>query len=198
MGALLALIGTAFLIHKAWLTHDPFHLWAFSIYGLSAITLFTCSALHHGIDGPPKTEHLLRQLDYFAIFFMIAGTFTPFCLILLRNPLGWTVLGLVWALTILGIALKAAYPNIPRWIMLSLYLGMGWLGALLAKPIYESVHESGLFFLVLGGLLFSVGGIIYGTEKPNPVPGRFGFHEIWHCFVLAGAAAHFWLIYRYL
>jgi len=198
LGALLATLGTALLIRKAFLINQPGYLLGVAIYGVSLITLFTASALHHGVNGSPKTNHRLLLLDYCAIFLAIAGSFTPFCLVLLRNSLGQTVLGLVWLLAFLGIVLKLSWPAIPRWVMLALYLGMGWLGLLLAKPIYLAVHGVGLFFLVLGGLFFSIGGLIYGLEKPNPLPGRFGFHEIWHCFVLAGIATHFYLIYRYL
>lgn len=198
LAAVLAVIGTGLLLFKSLDVDQPYYLLAMSIYGFGLINLFIFSALHHGVDGSAKTNHVLRQFDYFAIFVMIAGSFTPFCLLLLHKPLGWIILGLVWGLTVLGIVLKAAWPAIPRWMMLVLYLGMGWLGLLIFKPVYQVVHESGIFFLILGGLFFSVGGVIYGLEKPNPVPGRFGFHEIWHCFVVAGAASHFYLIYHYL
>jgi hemolysin III len=129
---------------------------------------------------------------------MIAGTFTPFCLILMKNPLGWTVLGLIWTLAVLGIALKAIFPHVPRWLMTSLFIGMGWMGILIVKPVYQAIHWQGFLFLLLGGIFYTVGGLIYGLEKPNPIPGKFGFHEIWHCFVLAGAASHFYLMYFYL
>jgi hemolysin III len=194
-GALLSAIGVALLISKAVSTQGPWAVLSFSIYGFGIIAMFVLSALHHGIDGSAKTNHWLRQLDYFAIFVMIAGTFTPFCLILLRNPLGWTVLGLIWMLAAVGIVLKAVYPHAPRWLLIVLYTGMGWLGLLIAKPVYQAIHLSGLLILLLGGLFYSVGGLIYGLEKPNPFPGKFGFHEIWHCFVLVGAASHFYIMY---
>lgn len=195
LGAMLSLVGCAFLVYRAGGDGNLRTTLSFSIYGLGLINMFVASALHHGINGSPQTNHLLRQLDYFAIFIMIAGTFTPFCLILLRNSLGWTVLGLVWTLAVIGIFLKGFYPHVPRWLMLSLYLGMGWLGLLIARPVYQSIHGQGLFALFLGGFFFTGGGLIYGLEKPNPCPGKFGFHEIWHCFVLAGAASHFYIMY---
>lgn len=195
LGAVLSTIGVAFLIHRAWTEEQPWALLGFSIYGFGLINMFVCSALHHGVDGSPKTNHHLRQLDYFAIFVMIAGTFTPFCLILLRNLLGWIVLGVIWALAVAGIAFKAFYPHAPRWLLLSLFIGMGWLGLLIAKPISLAIHWQGLSAMLLGGVFFTAGGVIYGLEKPNPFPGKFGFHEIWHCFVLAGAASHFYIMY---
>ena len=198
LGTALALIGSLLLIHKAQMTGQVWHVVAFSVYGFGATNMFLSSTLHHGVNGSPETNHLLRQLDYFAIFIMIAGTFTPFCLILLRNSLGWNVLGIVWALAVIGIVLKAAYPHAPRWLMLSLYIGMGWLGLVIAKPMYQAIHWQGLSALLLGGFFFTVGGLIYGLEKPNPFAGKFGFHEIWHGFVLAGTASHFYIMYRCL
>ena len=196
LGAILALVGLALLVRQATAVGQPGSVFAFSVYGVGVIIMFLCSALHHGVNGSPRTNHLLRQFDYFAIFIMIAGTFTPFCLIALKNSLGQTVLALIWALAVIGIALKATYPHIPKWFTLSLYIGMGWLGAVIAKPVYQTIHLRGLIALGLGGFFFTVGGVIYGLEKPNPFPGKFGFHEIWHCFVLAGAASHFYIMYR--
>ena len=195
LGAILSLVGGTFLVYRAQGAGHFWHVLGFSVYGMGLVNTFASSALHHGVNGSPKTNHLLRQLDYFAIFIMIAGTVTPFCLILLRNPLGWMVLGLIWTLAIMGIILKGLYPEIPKWVTLSLYIGMGWLGLLIAKPVYQSIQGHGLFALLLGGIFFTVGGLIYGLEKPNPFPGKFGFHEIWHCFVLAGAASHFYIMY---
>ncbi len=167
---------------------------SFSVYAIGLVTMFTTSALHHGVDGTPETNHFLRQLDYYAIFIMIAGTFTPFCALLLNNSFGWTILGLVWAIAVIGIILKMSFPHAPRWLMLVLYIGMGWMGVLIAEPIMQAPHHA-FFALLLGGAFFTVGGLIFGLEKPNPFPGRFGFHEIWHCFVVAGAASHFYIMY---
>ncbi len=194
VGAVLSAIGVAFLIYRVSTSGRPGSVFAFSVYGFGLINMFLWSALHHGVDGSPRTNHLLRQLDYFAISVMIAGTFTPFCLILLRNPLGWTVLGVIWTLAAASILIKVVYPNAPRWLLTSLYIAMGWLGLAIAKPVYLAIQWRGFSALLLGGVFFTVGGLIYGLEKPNPLPGRFGFHEIWHCFVLAGAASHFYIL----
>ena len=194
-GVLLAILGSALLISRAW-ERGPWTVAGFSIYSFGLISVFLTSALHHGVDGSPKTNHFLRQLDYFAIFVMIAGSFAPFCLIASNNTLGWIVLALVWALAVFGITLKACYPHAPRWLTTSFYIGMGWMGVLIAKPVYQAIHWQGLAALFLGGLFFTVGGVIYAVEKPNPFPGKFGFHEIWHCLVLAGAASHFYIMYN--
>lgn len=198
LGALLSMIGIFLLVPEARISRSGGAVFGFSVYGFGLIGTFVSSALHHGVNGSPRVNHLLRQLDHFVIFLMIAGTFTPFCLILLRNSLGWIMLSLIWALALLGIGIKAIVPHAPRWFTTSLYIGMGWLGVFLVRPIYQAIHWQGVSLLVLGGLLFTAGGVIYGLEKPNPFPGKFGFHEIWHCFVLAGAASHFCVMYFYL
>lgn len=198
IGAVLAAIGASFLIRRAWTEGQTAAVVAFSIYGFTLVNMFVCSALHHGVDGSPRTNHRLRQFDYYAIFLMIAGTFTPYCLLLLRNRLGWIVLGVIWTLAVAGILFKAFYPHAPKWLVTSIFIGMGWLGLVIAKPVYMTIHGQGFAPLFLGGVFFTVGGLIYGMEKPNPFPGSFGFHEIWHVFVLAGAASHFFAIYAYL
>lgn len=197
-GAFLSLIGVIFLIGRAHATGSLINTLAFAVYGLSLINMFVSSALHHGVNGSDLTNHRLRQYDYYSISVMIAGSFTPFCIIILEKPLGWIVLGVIWTLAFLGIAIKAIFPKVPRWFMTSLFIGMGWMAVLVIKPLYHAIHWQGFFFMLLGGLFFTVGGLIYYLEKPNPFPGKFGFHEIWHCFVLAGAASHFFLMYFYI
>lgn len=197
LGAILSAVGLFFLIFSAIKNHQTGPVIAFSVYGATLLFLFIASALHHGINGSEETEHFLRQLDYYAIFLTIAGTFTPFCLILLKNKLGWRILALMWLLALVGIGLKTFYHHLPKWIWISFYMGMGWLGLVIVKPFYQMMPQ-GLVLLILGGLFFTIGGIIYFLEKPNPFPGKFGFHEIWHLFVLAGTASHFCLMYFYL
>ncbi|MBF0493453.1 MAG: hemolysin III family protein [Deltaproteobacteria bacterium] len=196
-GALLALLGAISLVYLSVKNRKPWHIAGFTVYGTALFQLFLSSALHHGIDGSEKTEHGLRQLDYYAIFVMIAGSFTPLCLILLRNTLGWSVLALVWFLSILGILLKMLYPSLPKWFSTTLYIGMGWLGLLIAKPVYLLVPQV-IFGLMIGGFFYTVGALLFFLERPNPFPGKFGFHEIWHLFVLAGATSHFCIMYFYL
>ena len=196
-GAVLSAIGVFFLLSSSLQTHPLWPTFGFAVYGAVLINLFIASALHHGVHGSPRTEHLLRQWDYYAIFLMIAGTFSPLCLVLLRNTLGWSTLGLVWFLALLGIGLKAKFHHLPKWIWVALYMGMGWLALLIIVPLYEKI-PGGLVFLIIGGLFFTIGAFFYYLEKPNPFPGKFGFHEIWHLFVLAGAASHFCVIYFYL
>lgn len=196
VGAILAVIGVSFLLFFSAKAHKPWHFFSFLIYGLGLINIFIMSALHHGINASERTEHILRQLDYFSVFLMIGGSFTPFCLIAMRNRLGLTVLAVVWVLAIAGIILKALIPDISKWIILPLYLGMGWMGALIALPLYQMISAAAGLIL-LGGYFYTAGSLVYFAEAPNPLPGRFGFHEIWHLHVLAGAASHFFVLYWY-
>jgi len=198
VGAVLSTVGVFILISLSLSAHKIWHILSFSIYGAALLNLFVCSSLHHGVNGSEKTEHRLRQLDYFAIFLMIAGTFTPFCMIVLRTPLGLSVLGLVWLLAIVGILLKALNPTISKWVLASFFLGMGWLGAVIAWPLYQHISGGTGLLLMMGGVFYTLGAVIYYRESPNPIPGKFGFHEIWHLFVLAGASCHFLLMYYYL
>lgn len=195
--AFVFLLASISLIFLSVQTHKPLHVIAFTIYGLALVNLFIASALHHGVDGSEELEHSLRQYDYYSISLMIAGTFTPLCLILLRNSFGWMILGIMWFLAISGIVLKMIFPHLPKWISTSVFIGMGWLGVLLAKPLYLlSPYAIGL--IALGGLFYTGGAIIFSIEKPNPLPGRFGFHEIWHLCVVAGAASHFAVFYLFV
>ncbi|MDO8526108.1 MAG: hemolysin III family protein [Deltaproteobacteria bacterium] len=199
IGAVLAVIGVTLLLYQAWAMHKPWHFLGFAVYGFGLISLFTLSALHHGINGSPKTEHTLRQLDYFAIFLMIAGSATPFCTILLRDTLsGRVVLVVLWTLSIIGILIKGFFPNIPKWFTTGLYLGMGWVGVTVFYPAYQMINWKADLLLAIGGLAYTGGAVLYYLEKPNPFPGKFGFHEIWHLCVLTGAATHFCVMYFFL
>lgn len=194
LGAILAVFGTANLLWRAHVAGSQLHFIGFLIYGIGVLSVFVTSALHHGVNGSPRTNHWLRQLDYCAIFLMIAGTFTPFCMLLVKGSLGARILGLVWALALLGIATKLLFPALPKWTTVLTAVVMGWLGLAIAEPVYDALHLRGLVWLVGGGVVFTIGALIFGLERPNPVPGKFGFHEIWHCCVVAGAAAHYFAV----
>ncbi len=197
-GAFLSLVGVVLLISQSWAAGKPWHVLSFSLYGFGLLSLFVSSALHHGVDGSTKVNHFLHQLDYFAIFVMIAGTFTPICLILLKNLLGWGILALIWSLAIAGILLKGVFPKIRKGYTTALYIVMGWLGLLIVYPVYQIIAWKGFSFLLLGGLSYTFGALIFHYEKPNPFPGKFGFHEIWHLFVLTAAASHFCVMYFFV
>lgn len=194
-GAIFSLFGMVILIVLSSSNGTPWHIVSFSIYGLSLLLLFLASSFHHGLQLSPKVNDLFRQFDYFAIFILIAGTYTPLCLVLNRSPWGWSIFGVVWALAAIGITIKAIFPNIPGWVSHTLYISMGWVGAVLIVRSIPLMGPLGFILILAGGILYTLGAGIYYFEKPNPVPGKFGFHEIWHLFVLSAAALHFLFMY---
>ena len=184
-GAILALLGVVMIIVYSCISHKPWHVVGFAIYGFSLCGLFTASTLHHGVRASASTERILRTLDYSAIFLLIAGTMTPICLTLLRSPLGWCLLGVTWSIAVCGTVLVSVFPSVPKWITNTLYISMGWLGLATAWPVFKRLSWPGLSLLVAGGIIYTIGALIYAAERPNPFPGKFGFHEIWHIFVIA-------------
>ena len=171
---------------------------AFGIFGLSLIALYSASALYHLLPVSPAATARLRRLDHMMIFILIAGTYTPVCVLALEG--GWRagLLGLVWTLALCGVALKLLWMEAPRWLSVGVYLAMGWLAVIAASAIFRAVPPGGMAWILGGGLVYSVGAVIYGLKWPDPAPGVFGFHELWHLFVLAGSACHFLAMLLYI
>ena len=196
-GAAFSLLGMVLLIVLSAVQGKVWHIVGFSLYGISLFMLFLSSAFHHGINSTPKINAFFRLFDYLSIFALIAGTYTPICLIISRDAWGWSTFGVVWALAAGGITIKAVFPGIPKWFTNTLYICMGWIGAALIFHVLPVIGPGGIFFILAGGVLYSAGAMIFYIEKPNPVPGKFGFHEIWHIFVLAGAICHYCFMFIY-
>ena len=196
LGVLLSIGGVVALVILA--QGDPWRVLGFSIYGASLILLYSASTVYHWAARSSRRKDLLKRLDHAAIFVLIAGTYTPVCLIMLRGKWGWGVGGVVWGLAALGVAMKLSFPHLSRWMTTALYLGMGWIAVVAVAPLVRSLSLGGLMWLVAGGVAYSVGAIIYATQRPDPFPARFGFHEIFHLFVLGGSAAHFVLMASYI
>jgi hemolysin III len=132
------------------------------------------------------------------IFVLIAGCYTPVCLLVLEGAHRWEMLALVWGLALCGVLLKLLWMGGPRWLSVMLYLGMGWLIVVTVPALSRAIGFEGIAWSVAGGLVYSVGALIYVLKRPNPIPGVFGFHELWHMFVIAGSACHFWVMLRYI
>lgn len=198
LGLVLAILGCAYLLSSAANAGKIWHLWGYAIYTVGVVTLLLMSVLHHGIDGTEREEGFFRLMDYCAIFLMIAAAQTSFCLILMRNTLGWTLLGVEWGLCVLGIVLKLGFPRVPKKITTGIYLVMGWLGVFMVYPLYRALGLHSLLFLALGGVLYTVGSGIFMWERPNPWPGKFGFHEIWHVMVVTAALCHYLVMMQML
>lgn len=197
-GFVLTLIGTVVLLSPPIREGEWLRTAALGIFCFGVLSVFATSMFHHGIDANTSTESFLRLIDYLAIYLQIAGTFTPFCLLVVRGAFGFTCLAVVWFLAFLGMMLKLFNPRLPRWVDMIFYIGMGWLGLFIVYPLYQALPLAALVLLILGGLFFTGGSFIYYFEKPNPRPGRFGFHEIWHLHVLGGSASHFLMMYFYI
>ena len=198
-GAVLALVGTVLLLLKAVLSGgDVWQLVSFSIYGVSMIGLYTASTLYHCLNTSVAGRIALRKYDHISIYFLIAGTYTPICLTALRGPWGWSLFGVIWALAIGGTVMALVWINCPRWLTSGIYLAMGWLAVIALYPLWNAVGGAGLFWLLLGGVLYTVGGVLYALKWPGRDNPRFGCHEIFHVFIVLGSVGHFMLIYRIL
>jgi len=168
-----------------------------SIYGLGAIFVFTCSAAYHGQKADEDERNPWRRLDHIAIFFMIAGTYTPISYIYLDGWWRWGIIGAQWLLVILGLVFKLVYIHGPRWLTTVIYVLMGWmlLIPLFWGPLLTTMPLKSLLLLLGGGIAYTLGAVIYAIKKPNPFPGIFGFHEIFHLLVITGAVLHYMVIY---
>lgn len=198
VGALLSVGCTATLVRMAYAREDRLYVVAFLIFGMALILLYSASALYHMLPLSEKASTILRRIDHMMIFVLIAGTYTPVCLVPLRGPWGWTLLSLIWTLAFAGIILKAYWLNAPRWLSTAIYLVMGWLVLAAFYPLAQSVSAEGLWLLVLGGVAYSVGAVIYALKWPRFLFKGFGFHEIFHLFVLGGSYFHVTFMFRYV
>lgn len=196
--AFLSVLGTVLLIVQASAQGSPWKIVSFSIYGTSLIFLFTASTLHHALTG--SIEPVLRKMDYLAIYPLIAGTFTPLCLVFYHNQtIGWIFSMTVWAIALLSMTIMGLYfAKIPRWLSMTTYVTLGWLGACMTYWLLPVLGMGGFLLFLLGGIFYTAGGYVFATERPNPYPGKFGFHEIWHVFVVLAAACHWFLMFLYV
>jgi hemolysin III len=188
VGLILAAVGTALLLHLA---GGPAERLAFAVYGGSLILLYAVSTLYHALPLARHQLRKLRMLDHIAIYFLIAGTYTPVALVTLRGPSGLALLAAAWMIAVAGIPFKIWWLDAPIWLSTATYLAMGYMALLAAAPLARAVSIGGLAWLVAGGIAYTVGAIIFTREWPDPFPGRFGHHEIWHLLVLAGSGCHF-------
>jgi hemolysin III len=197
-GGLIASVGLVVLLATAARAGRVDQIVAFGIFGFSLIALYAASALYHLLPLSPLSVARLRRVDYISIFVLIGGTYTPFCLLALDG--GWRagLLAAVWGLALCGILLKLFWMDAPRWLSVALYLGMGWVAVVAAPALFRAVPVGGMAWVLGGALAYSAGALIYGLKRPNPIPGVFGFHELWHLFVMAGSACHFWAVLEYI
>lgn len=197
LGAVLAVVGSILLLARVASPPSPWHLVTFSVFGIAMIMLYTASTLYHWLPLSEAGVRLWRRIDHCMIFVYIAATYTPICLIPLRGPWGWSLFGSAWALAFAGIFVKVFWLHAPRWLSTGLYLGMGWMVVAGIYPLVGSLPAGALYWLLAGGLFYSVGAVVYACRKPN-LSRYFGFHELFHVFVMAGSFCHFLVMYRYV
>jgi hemolysin III len=196
VGALLGIAALVVLVSLV--PGKPWHLSGFAVYGASLILLYLASTLYHSLPVNERGIEWLRRLDRIGIYLLIAGTYTPICLVPLRGGWGWSLLGIVWGLALCGSICEIARRRVSRWVGTSLYVTMGWMGVIAIGPLTRTLTGAGLAWLVAGGIVYSVGTVIYTTNRPRLWPGVFGAHDLWHLFVLGGSLCHFVLLYRFV
>ena len=196
-GALLSVAGLILLLYAAITNRDVWQIVFFSIFGASMILLYSASAAYHLVNASEKAIRILQKIDHSMIFVLIAGTYTPICLTLLRGRLGYWLLALIWSCAAAGIVMKMFFFDIPRLLYTGVYLIMGWIAVFVIVPLYRAGGPLPLIWLLAGGLFYTAGGIIYAIKKPNILPGWLGFHELFHIFVILGSTAHYVMILRF-
>lgn len=199
VGAGLSVAGLVLLIIKGATHGSAIHIVTFTIFGTTMFLAYLMSALYHFLckERTPRARRVLQILDHSAIYFLIAGTYTPVALIALPPEWGWTLFGLVWALTTLGTVIKATQMPIPQWASVALYLGMGWLVVIAFIPLVRSLNSDALLWLVLGGASYTIGALFFAIDRIVPRTRWFGTHEIFHLFVMLGSFSHFWMLFSH-
>jgi hemolysin III len=164
---------------------------AVGVYALSLSAMFGASALYHRINWPPRSSVWLRRLDHSMIYVLVAGTYTPFAVLVLAPALGWTLLGIVWVAALGGVALTLVWIDAPRALRAVLYVVLGWVGLVAVPQLWDRAGAVAAVLLLVGGLFYTVGAVVYARRRPDPVPRVFGYHEVFHALVIAAAAAQF-------
>ncbi|KNX76120.1 hemolysin III [Pseudomonas sp. 250J] len=191
VGAVLACIGAVWLIVVAGLQGDPWKIVSFSIYGFTLLLLYSISTLYHSTRG--RAKRVMRKLDHLSIYLLIAGSYTPFCLVSLRGPWGWSLFGVVWGLALIGMLQEIKPRSEARILSIVIYALMGWIVLVAVKPLLHSLGGAGFAWLAAGGVFYTVGIIFFAFDS------RFRhWHGIWHLFVIAGSLMHFVAVFFYV
>ena len=200
IGMLMAIFAAVPLLIKA--AHEPGRIYIISlaIYAASLILLYAASTTYHTFDISAKVNTVLKKIDHMMISVLIAGSYTPVCLIVLKGKTGIILLSIVWAIAIAGILIKAFWVYCPKWVSSVLYIGMGWTCVLAFTQILNNMSPAAFGWLLAGGIIYTVGGVIYALKLPlfNNKHKNFGSHEIFHLFVMGGSACHFVVMYSFL
>ena len=200
IGMLMAVFAATPLILKCGENPDRIHIVSLSIFIISMILLYAASTLHHSLKLSPKGDKLFKKIDHMMIFVLIAGTYTPICLIVLDKSIGIPLLILVWSIALAGIVIKACWITCPKWFSSLLYIAMGWVCVFAFSQIFITLKVAAFGWLLTGGIIYTIGGVIYALKLPifNNKHKYFGSHEIFHLFVMAGSFCHFILMYNFI
>lgn len=202
IGAVLSLVGLVLLIVFAAIYGNAYHVVSFTIFGVGLFLLYLFSTLYHWLNISEKGITVFRKFDHIMIYILIAASYTPVCLVSLRGPWGWSLFGVIWGLAVLGTILSAIWIKAPRSITTTIYIIMGWVVIIAIYPLIQVFKEANnlksLIWLVAGGIFYTIGGIIYALKIPKTKWKGFGFHEIFHIFVMLGSACHYWFVIRYV
>ena len=200
IGMLMAVLAGVPLLMKA--AHEPTEIYLFSaiVYLVSMILLYAASTMYHTFDISEKVNRRLKKFDHMMISVLIAGTYTPICLLVLDKPMGYFLLATVWSFAILGIVIKAFWIHCPKWFSSILYIAMGWTCVLAFTQILNALSLTGFAWLLAGGIIYTIGGVIYALKLPifNLKHKHFGSHEIFHLFVMGGSICHFVVMYAFI
>ncbi len=198
VGAFLSLIGLILLIKYSLDTTNVYNTIILAVFGISSILLYCASSTYHKSLSSQKVIKILRRVDHSMIYVLIAGTYTPICLIALKGTIGTLLFLGIWLLAFIGIILKIVWFDAPRWLYTGFYILMGWISVFAVVPIIKAVSLGGFMWLLAGGLFYTIGGVIYATKWPKINLKLFGFHEIFHIFIMLGSLCHYVLMFKYI
>ena len=199
IGAILSLFAFIAMLVKGISTNaSPVSIISVAVFGISLILLYSVSATYHGVITNEKIIFRLRKLDHSMIFILIAGSYAPFCLIALGGSKGAVSFSIIASIAIAGILFRMLWFDCPRWLQTALYIGLGWSAIFMIKPLSQVLSPVSLLLLVLGGVLYTIGGVIYGLKPKKLQLGSFGFHELFHIFIILGSLCHFICVFIYL
>lgn len=199
VGVFLAVVALVLLIVTASLNGEAAHVVGYTIFGVTMFILYLMSAIYHFISrSSVKLKAVFQVFDHISIYLLIAGTYTPITIAVLPPAWGWSIFGVIWGIAILGIVIKATKLKIPGWSSALLYLIMGWLILIAYRPLIQSLNEDALFWLVVGGVFYTVGILFFLLDRFTPRTRWFGTHEVFHVLVMLGSFSHFWMLYRYI
>ncbi len=200
IGMVAAMLAAAPLLVKAYRDDSRLTVISLAVFITSMILLYAASTLYHTLDISPKVNRALKKIDHMMIFILIAGTYTPVCMVVLGDKTGWMLLALVWSIAAAGILIKMCWITCPKWFSSVLYIAMGWVCVLAFTRIVQALPTAAFGWLLAGGIIYTIGGVIYALKLPvfNSRHRHFGSHEIFHLFVMGGSLCHYIVMYRFV